>query len=113
MYVMVQVCTLFRQFMQAVKTRMLLALQATDKLADGLLHFSSVWPSIKNSPSSGQGLPPSISSSTADLEGRGMYLSPASASLCRPRKPVETSYTMYIHCIYMYIHGSYMYILCT
>ena len=43
----VQVCTLFLQCVQAVKTRMLLALQATNKLADGLLHFRSVWPSIK------------------------------------------------------------------
>ena len=63
----------------------------------------------KKSPSSGQGLPPSISSRAADSDGGGM----SSASLCRPRKPVETSYTMYIHCIYMYIHGSYMYIVCT
>ncbi len=47
MYVTVQVCTLFLQCMPAVETRMLLALQATDKLPDGLLHFSSVWPNIK------------------------------------------------------------------
>jgi hypothetical protein len=43
-----------------------------------------------------------------------MSLTPASASLCRPLKPVETTgYTMYIHGSYMYIHGSYMYIQCT
>ncbi len=47
MYVTVQECTFLMQFMHAVKTRMLLALQATNKVADGLLHFSSVWPSIK------------------------------------------------------------------
>ena len=63
----------------------------------------------KKSPSSGQGLPPSISSRAADGGLGGM----SSASLCRPRKPVETGYTMYIHCMYMYIHGSYMYIVCT
>ena len=53
----------------------------------------------KKSPSSGQGLPASISSREA--EGRGMSLCPASAFLCRPRKPVETTvYTMYIPCTY-------------
>ena len=41
----------------------------------------------------------------------------ASASLCRPRKPVETTvYTMYIHCTYMvhiwFIHWPTMY-MCT
>ncbi len=41
-------------------------------------------------------------------------LTPASASLCRPRKPVQTAgYTMYIRCIYMHIHCIYMYIACT
>ena len=38
---------LAEQRMQAVKTRFLLALQATHKLADGLLCFSCVWPCIK------------------------------------------------------------------
>jgi hypothetical protein len=33
--------------MQSVKTSLLLALQATDKLADGLLCFSSIWPGLK------------------------------------------------------------------
>ena len=69
----------------------------------------------KKSPSSGQGLPPSISSREA--EGRGMSLCPASASLCRPWKPVETTgYTMYIHGTYIvhtwFIHWHTMY-MCT
>ena len=33
--------------MQSLKTGFLLALQATDKHADGLLYFSCVWPCIK------------------------------------------------------------------
>ena len=32
--------------MQSLETGFLLALQATDKLADGLLYFSCVWPCI-------------------------------------------------------------------
>jgi hypothetical protein len=87
----------------------------TQATVDGLLCFCSIWSGIKKkSPSSGQGLPPSISSCAADSQGLGMSLTPASASLCPPQKPVKTTgYSMYIHCIYMYLHGSYMYILCT
>ena len=100
---------------QPVETSFLLALQAFKKLVDGLLCIFSIWPGIKKSPSSGQGLPPSILSREA--EGRGMSLCPASASLCRPWKPVETTgYTMYIHCTYIvhtwFIHWHTMY-MCT
>ncbi len=83
------------------------------KLLRNLLMASSVSAASglasKKSLSSGQGLPSSILSCAAD--GSGMSLTPASASLCLPRKPVETTgYTMYIHGVYMYIHGIYMYI---
>jgi hypothetical protein len=40
---------------------------------DGLLCFSSVWPCIKNSPSSGQGLPPSSSSLAEEVRDITQY----------------------------------------
>jgi hypothetical protein len=56
----------------------------------------------------------SDSISSREAGGRGMSRCPASASLCRSRKLVETTvYTMYIHCTYMvhiwFIHWPTMY----
>ena len=96
----------------------------------------------KNSPSSGQGLPPSSSS----LAQEGCGISLRTASLCLPRKPggiigyiqyvlrltmyvpstyiactlsnlvytsTDSVYTMYIHSIYMHTLFTYLYIYCS
>ena len=95
-----------------------------------------------NSPSSGQGLPPSSSS----LAQEGCGISLRTASLCLPRKPggiigyiqyvfrltmyvpmtyiactlsnlvytlTDSVYTMYIHCIYIHTPCTYMYMYCS
>ena len=86
-------------------------LYAYTTTVDGLLCFCCNWPGIKKFTIFWTG-PSSILSHAT--EGLGMSLSPASASLCLPWKPVQTTgYTMHIHCMYMYIHCIYMYIQCT
>ena len=52
--------------------------------------------------------------SSCASEAQRISLSPASASLYWPQKPVQTTgYTMYIQCIYTYIQCIHMYIHCT
>ena len=107
--------------MQAVKTRLLLALQATDKLADGLLCFSCVWPCIKKITIFWTGTAPiHILPCKRGLRDIPLFcISVLSTKTCRDNwlKPVcawtDLVCTMYIHCIYMFIWCIYLYTHCT
>ncbi len=88
--------------------RLLLAHQATDKLADGLICFCSIWPGIKKSPFWTGTAPIPILPCIRDIPQSCFCISVLATKI-----GWDNSLNMNVHCIYTYILWIYMYILCT